>query len=287
MAGTVQATVSIACNSVLASYKAIQAFLDIAIKAPVTILKLIEAQVDIAKKFLSNNVSGITKSMVSLTNSVSDYLSAVDLDIDTIRAAFMCPLITTFLTEEQLEEYTQWVEDYITGAASDINKSRQQFSNNMYSSLMKNKTFLTDQMNTLLDEEVYARINSWINVVEQSYWADLGNIHPSLKGESIMSLLGYLTMGEQCIKAFCDGIVKVGLQEVADYLSLLNLKKIGEGVYKYEPYTDMPNDIVQSCVDAGQETQDALDHMSDTFDSFGEGIEPIDPYSVDSWKAES
>ena len=37
----------------------------------------------------------------------------------------MCPLITTFLTEEQLEEYTQWVEDYITGAASDINKSLQ------------------------------------------------------------------------------------------------------------------------------------------------------------------
>lgn len=285
MANTVHASVNIACNNILASYKAIQSFLDIAIKSPVAILKLIDAQVTIAQKTALNNISGIVSGIIGVADDLANYINQVNFDADVIRNALQCPLITSFLTEEQSQDYLQWVEDFINDIDV-VNSSTQKFNNQMYSFIMKQQTYLTDTMNDFLNEEVYARINSLINTVEQSYWADLGFIHPSLTGESIMSLLNYLRMGEQCLKAYCDTITKVGLKEVSDYINMLRLTELEDTTFKYDPYTSMPTDVAQACIDAGQETQDAVNVLSDSFGKFSENIEPVDPYKVDSWVIE-
>lgn len=282
MADTIHASVNIACNNILASYKSLQAFLDIAIKSPVSILKLIKAQVEVAQKTGFSNISGITAGIMGVAADLSNYISRPSFDVAAIKNAFLCPLLTTFLSAEERTAYIKWVDDFIADAGI-VNTTTQKFNNTMYSSIVKQQTFLTDTMNNLLDAEVYARINSWINVVEQSYWADLSYIHPSLKGESIMSLLNYLRMGENCLKAYCDTITKVGLTEVSDYLKMLQLTDLGGTGFRYDPYLDMPADVVEACVNAGQETQDVVNQMNAAFGSFSSNVEPVDPYKVDSW----
>lgn len=279
---TIHATVSIACNNVLASYKAVQQFLNIAIKSPVAILKLIDAQVTILQTTAIGGISNITANIVGVADDLANYLNRIDIDVDVIRNALLCPLITSFMDDDKLNEYLTWVEDFIAGVDK-VNSYTQKMNNTLYTGIVKQQTFLIDNMNDLLNEEVYARINSMITTVEQAYWADLGFIHPSLKGESIMSLLGYLRMGEVCLKAYCDTITKVGLQEVSDYIEILRLTDFDDTTFKFDPYKTMPHDVAQACIDAGQETQDAIDHLDSTFGKFNENIEPVDPYKVDSW----
>lgn len=261
-----------ACNLVIANYNAVSLLLNTALTLPRSLLLLCDRLVKLTENKLIGSVSMVCSSYMdmSLSLKVLEYGDP----IESVKEVLLCPLITALMPKDELDKYLADLDKLTNSASPDLSTP----VNKMNAGINAAMGYVSGDMHKALETHVYMQINNLIAEIENLYYADLKDI--GLPGESIMSLIGYLQMGYECISTSCSEMKSL-VTDVADFITELKLSTVG-GTLTFDPWKNYPTELHDACKETAYEVGEA----STSIKSVNKDVpqpEPKDPYNVPVW----